>query len=156
MKKSPAKKETTQSREDDLNFRPLPVQLHEPPANKQQFNYINSSQGFHIHNALIHNKVFSPLLTPRDARKKLLGESVFKTPHSRNLPSVEKKSNGLATPESRSVNKKTRRKNPATASVRFRNKKDLREPRFPGINPTESVHKSANPSRPQRTSRAAK
>ena len=142
MKKSPSKKETTQSKEDELSFRPLPIQTHEIPANKQQFNYINSSQGFHIHNALIHNKVFSPLLTPKDARKKLLGESVFKTPHSRNLPSVEKKSNGLATPESRSAKKKTRRKKSTASSFRFWNQKDLRKSGFLGINPAKSVHKS--------------
>ena len=143
MKKSPTKKETTQSREDDLSFRPLPILPHEPPTNKQQFNYINSSQGFHIHNALIHNKVFSPLLTPRDARKKLLGESVFKTPHSRNLPSVEKKSNGLATPESRSANKQTRRQDQTTTSLRLRHQEDLRKPKLPRINSAESIHQSS-------------
>lgn len=119
MKNTPNKKNTSHHKEEELEFKPLLISQAENNFTKNHFSYFNSTNGFQIHNSLMNNKVFSPILTPKDSKKKLVGESVFKTPHSKNLPSVEKNSNDLATPDSRSHKQQKLQKTISQNTVRI-------------------------------------
>lgn len=103
MKNTPRKKDSTSHKEEDEPLNPLVVSNFEPQQLRPQFTYINPSVGHQIHQSLMGTRLFSPVLTPKHTRKKIAGESVFKTPNSAGMQSAERKSNGLRTPESRSA-----------------------------------------------------
>jgi hypothetical protein len=73
---------------------------------RNQFNYINTNQGFTIHNSLVNNRLFSPLQTPKPKNKNLIGESVFKTPNSGNFEMIDQKDNELGSDHSRHIKKR--------------------------------------------------
>ena len=102
MRNTPFQKDSNKSPDEDLHFRPLrPIQFEESLPSGA-FNYLSSYNGPSIFHSLIQNpRNFSPIPTPKDARKKNQIESVFKTPNSRNIPSFDKQQNGLGTPESK-------------------------------------------------------
>jgi hypothetical protein len=100
MKGIPRKKESSSLKDDDEELKPLVLPHLDSQVSRPQFTYLNPVTGHQVHQSLVTSKMFSPVGTPRDSRKKLLGESVFKTPNSRNLGS-DKKNNGFGTPESR-------------------------------------------------------
>lgn len=107
MKHTPRKKESNNHKEDEPLLGPLNGPTFEAPLPKNQFSYLNPATGYELHRSLIGAKFISPVVTPKDPRLAIPLESVFKSPNSRGMPSVEKKSNGLGTPDSRLANQQT-------------------------------------------------
>lgn len=107
MKHTPRKKESAAHKEEEPLLGPLNGTMFEPQLAKNQFSYLNPATGYELHRSLIGAKFISPVVTPKDPRLSVPVESVFKSPNSRGMPSVEKKSNGLGTPDSRLTNQKT-------------------------------------------------
>lgn len=102
MRNTPRKKGSLSYKDDDDDMKLLTLPVLEPQSIRPQFTYLNPVTGHQVHQSLVASKMFSPMGTPRESRKRLIGESVFKTPNSRGPSSPEKRENGFATPESRS------------------------------------------------------
>lgn len=152
MRTTPRKQESTSLKDDDEEFKPLQIPQLESQNYRPQFHYLNPTNGYQIHQSLVTSKMFSPVGTSRGTRKKLMGESVFKTPNSRGPTSVDKKNNGFNTPESRSFNQQRRPTRQPQTSFRLWSQKDLRKPDFFGVNSDQFVRQASPPSRQARPS----
>lgn len=125
MRNTPRKKESLSYKDDDDELKPLLLPVLEPQSLRPQFTYLNPATGHQVHQSLVTSKMFSPMGTPRESRKKLLGESVFKTPNSRGPPSADKRHNGFATPESRCPDQTRRTARGTQVRDRFGPQKNL-------------------------------
>ena len=99
MKISSPKDERRNNGSNEPNFLHLSTMNNESTIPREKLGNWQTEMNRYATEVFSTTKIFSPVVTPRKTRKGLVGESVWRTPNSKQLASTEKHFEHMGTPD---------------------------------------------------------